>query len=50
MNRELKGEEINWFFLGDYVDRGPDSLELLTRLISFRLENPGQGSFSPRES
>ncbi len=45
MNRELKGEDINWFFLGDYVDRGQDSLELLTRLISFRLKNPDRVLF-----
>lgn len=31
---------INFIFLGDYVDRGPDSLGVLERVISFALENP----------
>lgn len=29
----------NWVFLGDYVDRGPDSLVLLEHLLTFHLNN-----------
>jgi len=30
---------VTWFFLGDYVDRGPDSVGVLEEILSFALEN-----------
>lgn len=34
--------DVHLVFLGDYVDRGAHSLEVLELLLTLRLENPGQ--------
>ena len=33
-------DRISWFFLGDYVDRGPDSIGVLKSVLSLALDNP----------
>jgi len=35
----VQGDPL-WIFLGDYVDRGPDSLGILEQIIDFQVENP----------
>jgi hypothetical protein len=40
MAHPVPQSRINCFFLGDYVDRGPNSLGVLEKVISLALENP----------
>jgi serine/threonine-protein phosphatase 2A catalytic subunit len=34
--------DVNWLFLGDYVDRGYYSIECLCLLLCFKVKYPGQ--------
>ena len=38
--------EANYLFLGDYVDRGKQSLETISLLLAFKVRVPMRRSFS----
>lgn len=42
--------EANYLFLGDYVDRGKQSLETICFLLAYKIKHPENFFFAERES
>lgn len=40
VTRKMKGQAFRWIFLGDYIDRGPDSRQVIDTLIALKESYP----------